>query len=301
MSAGRETCALAPRARVPRARRSALTTGGMKRAAGSASPDDLRRRQRDRAVPPRATRSSKPARDGLAMLHAGGSGEPEDVYAIGDLDADGVPVRVYRPSAERRPAGRRLLPRRRMDDRQRRRLRHASTRALANAARRDRRVGRLPARARAPVPAPLDDCWTAFEWVAKNTAVFEGDPSRIAVGGDSAGGNLAAVVRAAGPRRGPAARVPGARLSGDRRDHRARRRTATTARATCSKPSRCGGSSTATRAAAPTSPTGTSRRCARRMSRASRPRSSSPPSTTRCATRARRTPSASPTRACPSS
>ncbi len=40
------------------------------------------------------------ARDGLAMLHAGGGGEPEDVYAVGDLDADGVPVRVYRPSAE---------------------------------------------------------------------------------------------------------------------------------------------------------------------------------------------------------
>ena len=45
-----------------------------------------------------------------------------------------------------------------------------------------------------PYPEPLDDCWTAFQWVANNTAVFEGDPSRIAVAGDSAGGNIAAVV-----------------------------------------------------------------------------------------------------------
>jgi acetyl esterase/lipase len=45
-----------------------------------------------------------------------------------------------------------------------------------------------------PYPEPLDDCWTAFDWVASNTSVFEGDPSRIAVAGDSAGGNLAAVV-----------------------------------------------------------------------------------------------------------
>jgi acetyl esterase len=45
-----------------------------------------------------------------------------------------------------------------------------------------------------PYPEPLDDCWTALEWVTKNTPLFEGDPGRIAVAGDSAGGNLAAVV-----------------------------------------------------------------------------------------------------------
>jgi acetyl esterase len=44
-----------------------------------------------------------------------------------------------------------------------------------------------------PFPAPLDDCWTALEWTAKNASTFGGDGTRLAVMGDSAGGNLAAV------------------------------------------------------------------------------------------------------------
>ena len=48
----------------------------------------------------RERRDLQEARDGLALLHASGAGRAEDVYAIGDLDADGVPVRVYRPSPD---------------------------------------------------------------------------------------------------------------------------------------------------------------------------------------------------------
>lgn len=45
-----------------------------------------------------------------------------------------------------------------------------------------------------PYPVPVDDAYAAFQWVAQNAATFNGDPQHLAVAGDSAGGNLAAVV-----------------------------------------------------------------------------------------------------------
>jgi acetyl esterase len=43
-------------------------------------------------------------------------------------------------------------------------------------------------------PAAVDDSYSAVEWVAAYANRIDGDSTRIAVGGDSAGGNLSAVV-----------------------------------------------------------------------------------------------------------
>jgi acetyl esterase len=132
------------------------------------------------------------ARDGLAMLHAGGSLPPPDVYAVGDLDADGVPVRVYRPSEQ---DGLPVVV-----------FLHGGgwtigdidcydtlCRTLANEAGVTVVSVGYRLAPEHPFPAPLDDCFQALQWTAKNASEFEADGSRLAIMGDSAGGNLAAV------------------------------------------------------------------------------------------------------------
>ena len=45
-----------------------------------------------------------------------------------------------------------------------------------------------------PFPAAADDAYFSFQYVAENAAKFGGEPGRVAVGGESAGGNLSAIT-----------------------------------------------------------------------------------------------------------
>ncbi len=130
-----------------------------------------------------------------------------------DLPAEGAARR-----ADRR-AGGHVVPRRRLGARQRARR---TTRSAPSSPRPSGCVVvsvdyRMAPEHRAPVA--VEDCVDATTWVGVNGDVLRADTSRMAVAGDSAGGNLAAVVAQVLRDHGDTRlQAPGAPLPGDRHD-----------------------------------------------------------------------------------
>lgn len=153
-------------------------------------------RERDNA-PPLYTMTLADARAAdLASIRDSG-GEPEPVHEVVDLTIPGpggeLPLRLYRPAAAGPLpvllyffGGGWVLGTIDTAD--------GVARSLANS------CGALVAvigyrlAPEHPFPAAIDDCYAATRWVAARAAQIGADPARLAVGGDSAGGNLAAAV-----------------------------------------------------------------------------------------------------------
>jgi acetyl esterase len=146
--------------------------------------------------PPLNALSVPDARQALLTLFAT-TGEKEPIQRVEDRHIPGpggpIPIRIYTPQGNNRlpilvyfHGGGWVLGDLETHD--------APCRALANAA--SCLVIAVDYRL-APehkYPAAVEDCYAATKWVVLNAAALGGDPMRIAVGGDSAGGNLAAAV-----------------------------------------------------------------------------------------------------------
>jgi acetyl esterase len=146
----------------------------------------------DRGAPAPYEQSLEELREGYRAASAALFGPADEVASVTDVEAGGVPARIYRPAGE---AGGALV------------YLHGGGWVVGDLETHDPLCRALAARAgcavvavdyrRAPehrFPAALDDAWAATRWVAAQASVLGLDPARLAVGGDSAGGNLAAVV-----------------------------------------------------------------------------------------------------------
>jgi acetyl esterase len=144
-------------------------------------------------TPPVQELTPDEVRANLAASFAKLFGPVDEVHSVEDADADGVPVRIYRPVETHEPStalvyfhgGGFVAGSVEVYD--------PITRAFA------KRAGcvvisvdyRLAPEHR--YPAALDDAWTATKWVTSNAEALKLDPMKIGVGGDSAGGTLAAI------------------------------------------------------------------------------------------------------------
>lgn len=127
------------------------------------------------------------------MASSGAALTRPDLAEIRDLDADGVPVRLYTPDADKPlpllvflHGGGWMLGDLDSHDAMHR---HIATRAGCAVL----GVGYRLAPEH-PFPAGLDDAATAFGWARRDAGKFGCDASRVALGGESAGANFAAAI-----------------------------------------------------------------------------------------------------------
>jgi acetyl esterase len=123
---------------------------------------------------------------------------PEAVAKVQDRNIPGgagnIPVRIYMPSSETTPlpvivyyhGGGFVIASNDVYD--------ATPRALANGARAVVVSVEYRKGPEHKFPAAHDDAFAAYKWTLKNAGSFGGDAKRVAVAGESAGGNLAANV-----------------------------------------------------------------------------------------------------------
>ena len=129
----------------------------------------------------------------LASIQAAG-GDVEAVHHVEDITTgDGVPLRIYRPDQDGPLptliyffGGGWTLGSIETADGISRRLANAVPCQVIT-------VGYRLAPEH-PFPAAVHDCHNATQWIAANAEELHVDPARLAVGGDSAGGNLAAAT-----------------------------------------------------------------------------------------------------------
>jgi acetyl esterase/lipase len=146
------------------------------------------------------TLSPKDARQLFRETRPGSTPTPPEIGAVRNLTADGpggpIPLRVYRPAGLAAGTPLPVLV-----------FYHGGGWVIGDLDTHDVQCRQITAEAGITVvavdyrlapehkfPAAVDDAWAATRWVVANAGELGADGQRLAVAGDSAGGNLAAVV-----------------------------------------------------------------------------------------------------------
>jgi acetyl esterase len=146
--------------------------------------------------PPYHLLSPKEARQMFRDTRPASTPPAPEIGVVRDLSADGIPVRLYRPKGVPASTALPALV-----------FFHGGGWVIGDLETHDVLCRQLTAGAGISVvnvdyrlapeqkfPAAIDDAWAATRWVAAQASELGIDADRLAVGGDSAGGNLAAVV-----------------------------------------------------------------------------------------------------------